>query len=53
MRMIELLELVVPRLADTGVRVCVDHMGHPSLDEAAVFSAGGDIDPYSLQYARF
>lgn len=44
MRMIELLEPVVLKLAAAGVRLCVDHMGHPSLDEMEERS-----DPYRMR----
>ncbi|KAH7323053.1 putative TIM barrel metal-dependent hydrolase [Stachybotrys elegans] len=41
MAMMTLLEQIVPRLK--GVRVCVDHMGHPSLP-----IPGGSSNPYDI-----
>lgn len=43
MRMIELLEPIVPKLAAAGVRICIDHMGHPSLHEME------GRDPYNMR----
>ncbi|KAK2053070.1 amidohydrolase [Colletotrichum caudatum] len=44
MAMMELLEPVVPTLG--GVRVCVDHLGHPSVGDMA---APGGGDPYDVR----
>lgn len=42
MHLIELLEPITPRLAASGVRLCIDHMGHPSLHEMS------RSDPYTM-----
>lgn len=41
--LVKLLEDIVP---DLGVRVCIDHMGHPDLGRAATASVS---DPYDLE----
>jgi predicted TIM-barrel fold metal-dependent hydrolase len=44
MSMLELLEPIVPKLG--GVRICLDHIGNPSLDLA---TSNQDIQPYETQ----
>lgn len=42
---VALLEPLVPRL---GVRVCLDHLGHPAGLGDAAAAAAGPVDPYAL-----